>query len=121
MHAFRIIPGMKTDFDDLHKRSQDNLVRFLQVEIELARTFLKMADSTDDSGHRDHLLGTVREAIETVDRYEGRIGDLLIRNDIHREAGKLKKVAPRPRRVRSVTKARRVRLGETPDNPWRTR
>jgi hypothetical protein len=48
------------DFDELHRRGQENLIRFLQLEIELGQTMGKISETTERQGHRARLLRNVR-------------------------------------------------------------
>jgi hypothetical protein len=96
---------MKTKADELHKRGQDNLTRFLQVEVELAHTFLKMSETTDSPDHRARLLRTIREAIKTIERFESRIDDASVRAELRREAAKLQEIVfPSARSMKKSTR-----------------
>ena len=66
------------DFDELHHRGQENLIRFLELEIELGQTMGKISETTESQGHRARLLRNVRVAVKTIHR-EGRINDASIR------------------------------------------
>jgi hypothetical protein len=49
----------KQDFDELHKRGQENLVRFLRLEIELGQTMGQISETTERAG----VIGRVFSAI----------------------------------------------------------
>ena len=117
---------MKPDFSELHKRGQENLIRFLRTEVELAHTFLKMSETTQSPDHRTRLIRTVQEAVQTIDRFENRIADESVRAELIGNAGKLKvivaslktksnrKGAPKPTRNRTAQReisSRQVRPG----------
>jgi|SRR6185437_15218312 len=81
----------KKEFDELHERGQENLIRFLQLEVELAQTMGRISETTESPDHRARLLSNVREAIKAVYQFEGRIGDASIRERLHRDAEKLER------------------------------
>lgn len=79
----------KQDLDELHERGQQNLVRFLQLEVELAQTMLKISEATKSQDHRARLLRNVREATKAIHQFEERIDDASIRAELNRAAAKL--------------------------------
>src|SRR5689334_1548303 len=86
------------DFAELRQRCQDNLVRFLEIELDVAETFSKMAGTAEECEHRSRLLGAVAEAVETVDRFKHKIGDPSVRRELDRKAAKLHKAVFGPAR-----------------------
>ena len=79
----------KLGFDQLHQQSQKNLIRFLQLELELGQTMGKLFETTKSQDHRVRLLRNVREAIRTIHQFEGRIDDASIRAELDRGAASL--------------------------------
>jgi hypothetical protein len=84
--------GLATpDLNDLEKRTQDNLTKFLQAEVGLAGTFCKMVETTQSPAHRAKLLGDIRKAADALRHFGQRITDTSIRDELNREADKLDK------------------------------
>jgi hypothetical protein len=79
----------KQDFDELHKRGQENLVRFLRLEIELGQTMGQISETTESRGHRARLLRNIGKAIKTIHQFEGRIDDASTRAELNRGADRL--------------------------------
>jgi hypothetical protein len=80
---------MNQDFTELQVRSQDNLVTFLRVEVDLASTFCGMAERADDAVRRAKLLANVQKVVAAIRHFEGRITDKLIRADLNHQADRL--------------------------------
>jgi len=99
------------DFDELHHRGQENLIRFLELEIELGQTMGKISETTESRGHRARLLRNVREAIKTVHQFEGRIDNASIRAKLNRGAGRLQQFVSSEGTVKTIAK------NSTPQEP----
>src|ERR1700741_5345958 len=54
------------DFREIKNKGQTLLVQFLQADLALAGTFCDLAETTSSSEHRDHLIGKVQKALDTV-------------------------------------------------------
>jgi hypothetical protein len=67
---------------DLHQHSQQNLVDFLKVELDLAITLCGMAQDQADAARRAKLRGEVDEALRTVRHFADRIEDPTTRKSI---------------------------------------
>lgn len=77
---------MYQDFIELQLRSQENLVTFLRVEVDLASTFCGMAERADDLEHRARLLEIIQRVVGVIRHFEERIIDQSIRADLNRQA-----------------------------------
>lgn len=71
---------------ELKRRSQDNLVKFLQAETKLADTFCALAQRTQNQEHRARLLGDIEKIGHTLRHFGVRIEDASIRSDISEKA-----------------------------------
>ena len=80
---------MASDLSELQRRAQENLVSFLTIELQLAKTFSDMARSAKSPEHKTKLMGDVRKALETVHYFKERIMDQAIRQDVIKRAAKL--------------------------------
>lgn len=75
---------------ELQKRGQAALIEFLKTELDLAFTFLDTADvDRDEPETVNKLLHKVRDALETVRRFEGRIGEPSAWSAVHGRADEL--------------------------------
>ncbi len=82
--------GPKLDkFEELKLASQNHLVEFLRVELELIETFREMARSTTDADHRRRLEEEMQVALQTLRKFEERVTDPVTRNEIHAQANKI--------------------------------
>jgi hypothetical protein len=82
-------------FLELKRRTQENLVAFLRIEVELASTFCKLAETTQDPEHRERLLENTQKAVTAVHHLAGRITDAAIRAELNTEADRLGAFAAR--------------------------
>jgi hypothetical protein len=80
---------MDEDFKELQLRSEENLVTFLRVEVDLASTFCGMAERTDDLVRRARLLENIQKVVSAIRQFEGRVTDQFTRADLNREANRL--------------------------------
>jgi hypothetical protein len=76
-------------FPELKRRTQDNLVAFLQVETKLADTFCDVAQRTENQGHRARLMRKIQEIVNVLHHSEDRIEDRSIRADVRKKADSL--------------------------------
>ena len=76
------------DFERLTKASQALLLDFLRTELEIATTFIDMAESYPP--HRARLLQKARRALDTIRAFAPRINDLAQIGEIDAHAFKLK-------------------------------
>jgi len=77
------------DFEELNRRTQENLITFLRVDVDLASTYCGMAESTHDTEHRAKLLEDVREVVKAIRTFGIRITDSSVRADFNRSAERL--------------------------------
>jgi hypothetical protein len=78
------------DLADLERESQENLVRFLHVDLDVAGTFLDLAQGTS-SEHRAQLVEKVHSVIKTTRQFEGRVQDPWQRSEIQEKLERLAK------------------------------
>ena len=66
---------MPADLDSLMEQSRTALLAFLNVEADLGRTFATSAtDHMGNAGHCEALKQKAIKALETIDRFMGRVG-----------------------------------------------
>jgi len=70
---------------------QENLVTFLEVEIDLASTMLGIAKTTKNADRRTRLFSSVRMAVETIRHFEPRIADKNQRRELLARAAELER------------------------------
>jgi hypothetical protein len=80
------------DFDDLREAAQRSLVEFLEVDLDLGFTYLKMAQTREEGPPRERLLRNARRAVEAVRSFEGRISDPRDWTAIHERADELQRL-----------------------------
>ena len=73
---------MNHDFEELKRRTEENLITFLRVDVDLASTYCGMAESTHDSEHRAKLLEDVREVVKAIRTFGIRITDRSVRAEL---------------------------------------
>jgi hypothetical protein len=71
------------DLVELLRQSQDNLVTFLEIELDLANTMLKILNTTRDEDHRKRLIQNIQAVVDTVRHFEGRVEDRNVRTKLH--------------------------------------
>jgi hypothetical protein len=81
-----------TDFEDLKRRNQQNLITFMEREAELASTFCAIAERTSDAKHKAKLLEDVRKAVDAIRHFGERITDSSIRAKLKRDANRIEKL-----------------------------
>jgi hypothetical protein len=72
--------------DALHQQSQDSLIRFLEVDLELCHTMLQTARLASHLEHYEHARGSVARSIETIRTLLGRVQDRAAWSSIHARA-----------------------------------
>jgi hypothetical protein len=80
------------DFDELRETAQRRLIEFLETDLELAFTFVSMAQTRREGPSRQRLLQHAREAVDAVRRFEGRITDARAGAAIHERADELQRL-----------------------------
>jgi len=65
---------------DLHLKVQENLIHFLDVELDLVETLCDRAKTHPE--RRTEILGKIKQAIDTVRHFAGRIDDHCTREII---------------------------------------
>jgi hypothetical protein len=80
------------DFDDLREAAQRRLIEFLETDLALGLTYLKMAQTREEEPSRERLLQNARKAVEAVRRFEGRITDSRERTAIHERVDELQRL-----------------------------
>lgn len=83
------------DYDEVVAELQSvweqNLVEFLQADLELGVAMLHTAKGTGNPTIRRRLLGNVKMVIDTVARFEGRISNAAILEIIRDQADHLQR------------------------------
>ena len=80
---------MTPSLSDLKRQAQENLINFLRQEVNLAKTFCKIAETAHDAEHRKKLLHDVVTAVETIRRFKERIEEESVRAALQTEAERL--------------------------------
>ena len=80
------------DFGELHEQAQQRLVEFLDTDLDLAFTFVRMAQTREDRNRRDRLIDNARKVLEAVRRFEGRIVDVKAWSTLHARADELERL-----------------------------
>ena len=83
-----VVPSAVT-FLELHRRTQENLTTFLETEIDLADTMLRVMNTTRSEKHRIRLLKDIQAVIDTVHHFEDRVRDGKARENFHASADRL--------------------------------
>jgi hypothetical protein len=80
---------MDATFLKLRRRTEDNLITFLRIEVDLATTFRSMAATSSKQGRRVRLLGNIRKVVGALRQFEPRVTNRSLRSQLHKEADKL--------------------------------
>lgn len=75
--------------NELQAKAQQNLVDFLGTELELGYTFAKTAELEASMNNREHFELAKKHAtsaIETIHRFESRITDSQVQQEIRKRA-----------------------------------
>ena len=78
------------DFGDLSEQTEQRLIEFLNADVDLAFTYIKMAQTRENG--RERLHHNARIALEAVRRFEGRIANPQSRTAIHERADELERL-----------------------------
>jgi hypothetical protein len=84
---------LQSSFLELQRKDQENMVSFVKIELDLIATFVSVAGTTHEAENREHLLDYIQEALSTVRRFEGRIQDRKIWQEVHAEMDRLEAAA----------------------------
>jgi hypothetical protein len=82
-------------FDQLVAQSRQQLVEFLNTEIQLAGTFTEMAATERDLGNQEHFAhakADVKKAVDTIRHFLGRVEDEETRAAISERCAELERV-----------------------------
>jgi hypothetical protein len=85
------VTKVATDFEELKRRSQENLITFMECEVDLASTFFAMAENTSDAKHKAKLFQNVQKAVEAIHHFAKRITDRSVRAKLNRDADRIGK------------------------------
>ncbi len=95
-------------FDALIAQSRQQLVEFLETEVQLGFTFVEMAATERDLGNTEHFelaKGDVRRAVDTIRHFLARVQDAAARSalsdrctELERALATLSSGAPLPLR-----------------------
>jgi len=80
---------------EMQRLVQQNLVAFLEIEIDIAGVFLKMAKTVENHERRTRLLRSAQEAIDTIHRFEAQVANRRERRQLVSRATELKQVQRR--------------------------
>src|SRR5712671_2537831 len=80
---------MTQDLDDLTQQSQDNLINFLRLEIQLADTYYDISRATTDSKRLAKLQRAIQAVVKTIHQFSYKISDPAIRRELSVEADQL--------------------------------
>jgi hypothetical protein len=82
-------------FEQLVAQSRQQLLEFLNTEIQLAGTFSEMAATVRDLGNQEHYAhakGDVKKAVDTIRHFLGRVEDEETRAAIGERCAELERV-----------------------------
>ena len=81
------------DLEQLDKRRQENLINFLNADLDLGFTFIETAKRRSPD-HADYAqaLEKARKVVQAVRQFEGSIADQEIWRTIHHRADELNKL-----------------------------
>jgi len=74
---------------------QQSLVDFLEIEIDIAYVFLKMAKTVENHDRRTRLLRSAQRAIDTIRRFEAQVANKSQRRELVSRAAELEQVQRR--------------------------
>ncbi len=81
------------DFADLHEQAEQRLIDFLHADLNLAFTYLKMAQTRENG--RERLLQNARKALHAARHFVGRVADKNAWTAIHERADELERALSR--------------------------
>ena len=73
---------------NLQQQTQENLITFLRIEVDLAATFRSMLANRSPKD-RVRLLGQIRKVVGALRQFEPRVTDRAVRSELNKEAAKL--------------------------------
>ena len=76
---------------ELHQRTQENLVAFLQAEVDLASAMVGIMNTTKNEDHRQRLLEAIQTTVNTVRYFEHRIENAAVRERLLATAAEVEK------------------------------
>jgi hypothetical protein len=76
-------------FQELKRRTHDNLIAFLNVELELGATYCDLTQHTGDQVRYTRLMGDIQEIVHAIRFFAVRIADRSLRADILKKADSL--------------------------------
>jgi hypothetical protein len=81
------------DLEQLEKKRQENLINFLNADLDLGFTFVETARRRGPD-HTDYIqaLEKARKIVQAIRQFEGSIGDPGIWHAIHERANELNKL-----------------------------
>ena len=84
---------MSLDLEELDKRRQENLINFLNADLDLGFTFIETAKQRSRN-HADHTqaLEKARRVVQTIRQFEGSIAEPDMWDAIHARADELNKL-----------------------------
>jgi hypothetical protein len=84
---------MSFDLEQLDKRRQENLINFLNADMDLGFKFIETAKLyTPDHTNRRQALEKARKIVQAIRQFEGSIADQEIWRTIHHRADQLNKL-----------------------------
>ena len=82
---------MASDLSELRRKTQESLISFLTVELDLARTYCEMIQRIESQERKAKLLGNVLKIVEAIRHFQERIADQTVREHVLRGTAKLEK------------------------------
>ena len=82
---------MAPDLSELRRKTQESLVSFLTVELDLARTYCEMTQRVESQERKAKPLGNVLKIVEAIRHFQERIKDQTIREDVLKRTAKVEK------------------------------
>jgi hypothetical protein len=86
---------MAPDFQEQRAWYQQNLIDFLNTELDLGLTFFRSAQLHMDVNNNEHYIrsrANAQNALEAIRKFEGRIADPGLWHSIHKRADQLEKL-----------------------------
>ena len=80
---------MNRNFSELIQRTQDTLITFLRIEVDLADTFSKILKNSRNPEHCAKLQGNIGAVVRTIRLFSDRVNDPAIRGELSRQANRL--------------------------------
>ena len=93
--SLTVSPTAPKTFSEMQRVVQQSLVDFLEIEIDIAYVFLKMAKTVDNHDRRTRLLRSAQRAIDTIRRFEAQVANKSQRRELVSRAAELEQVQRR--------------------------